>query len=501
MGLLEFNKLPINTLVGADWKTFKAITAGREIDPAYRGKYRLTKAVCRLLSTLAPLQEKRYRKLLADKPLEHDPVFILGHWRSGTTFMHNVFSCDKHFGYNTTYQTVFPHLMMWGQPFFKKNMSWLMPDKRPTDNMELAVDLPQEEEFALANMMPYTYYNFWFLPKYQQEYADKYLLFNDISDEELKVFEDIFTKLIKISLWNTGGTQFLSKNPPHTGRVKELVKMFPNAKFIYLMRNPYTVFESTRNFFTNTIQPLKLEDISPETLEQNVLSIYAKLYHKYEADKRFIPEGNLMEVKFEDFEADAMAMTEYIYKSLSIPGFEAAAPAISQCSKHSMMCPDGKVIFLHKLTCCNSNLSSTRNHPWNYADSIRKYYRALCCHLPKLSCKDLILKRKDKCERNNVCCMCMIYYSVIWILKLLYLEIHKVARQLACRSSTIHKSPYDTVVFALFIKLYHTDGILRLYYHVSEVFSASCNKEILSGKIWHCCSDWLPLLWLKILFY
>ena len=295
MGLLEFNKLPINTLVGADWKTFKAITAGREIDPAYRGKYRLTKAVCRLLSTLAPLQEKRYRKLLADKPLEHDPVFILGHWRSGTTFMHNVFSCDKHFGYNTTYQTVFPHLMMWGQPFFKKNMSWLMPDKRPTDNMELAVDLPQEEEFALANMMPYTYYNFWFLPKYQQEYADKYLLFNDISDEELKVFEDIFTKLIKISLWNTGGTQFLSKNPPHTGRVKELVKMFPNAKFIYLMRNPYTVFESTRNFFTNTIQPLKLEDISPEALEQNVLSIYAKLYHKYEADKQFIPEGNLMD--------------------------------------------------------------------------------------------------------------------------------------------------------------------------------------------------------------
>ena len=61
-----------------------------------------------------------------------------------------------------------------------------------------------------------------------------------------------------------------------------------------------------------------------------MLSIYAKLYHKYEADKQFIPEGNLMEVKFEDFEADAMAMTEHIYKSLSIPGFEAAAPAISQ---------------------------------------------------------------------------------------------------------------------------------------------------------------------------
>ena len=48
MGLLEFNKLPINTLVGADWKTFKAITAGREIDAAYKGKYRLTEAELRL---------------------------------------------------------------------------------------------------------------------------------------------------------------------------------------------------------------------------------------------------------------------------------------------------------------------------------------------------------------------------------------------------------------------------------------------------------------------
>ena len=146
----------------------------------------------------------------------------------------------------------------------------------------------------------------------------------------MRVFEETFTKLIKISLWNTHGTQFLSKNPPHTGRVKELVKMFPNAKFIYLMRNPYTVFESTRSFFTNTIQPLKLQDITPAELEQNILSVYAKLYHKYEADKASIPAGNLIEVKFEDFEADAMGMTEHIYDALSIPGFADACGAIEQ---------------------------------------------------------------------------------------------------------------------------------------------------------------------------
>jgi hypothetical protein len=156
------------------------------------------------------------------------------------------------------------------------------------------------------------------------------MLFDDITPEELRVWEETFTKLIKISLWKTGGTQFLSKNPPHTGRVAELVKMFPDAKFIYLMRNPYTVFESTRSFFTNTIQPLKLQEFSPEQIEENILSVYTKLYKKYEATKNLIPEGNLIEVKFEDYEADALGMTQRIYSELNLPGWEAARPAIEQ---------------------------------------------------------------------------------------------------------------------------------------------------------------------------
>ena len=40
---LTFDKLPVNTLVGADWKTFKALTTDQHIGNAYKGKYRLTK--------------------------------------------------------------------------------------------------------------------------------------------------------------------------------------------------------------------------------------------------------------------------------------------------------------------------------------------------------------------------------------------------------------------------------------------------------------------------
>jgi Sulfotransferase domain. len=329
MGLLEYSKLPINTLIGADWKTFKEVTANRSIDNEYRSKFYLTKAVCRLLNLFTPIENVCYRKL-ANNPIETDPLFILGHWRSGTTFVHNVFAQDEHFGYNTTYQTVFPNLVLWGQSFFKKNMKLLMPDRRPTDHMELKVDLPQEEEFALTNMMPYSYYNFWFFPRHMLEYCDRYMLLDNINEHELKVFKDTFLKLIRVSLWNTHGTQFLSKNPPHTGRVKLLLEMFPHAKFIYLKRNPYTVFESTRSFFSHTIVPLRLQNISDEQLESNLLEIYRRLFYKFEEQKGLIPKGNLIEMKFEDFEREPMEMTEAIYRQLDLQGFSKSEDRIGK---------------------------------------------------------------------------------------------------------------------------------------------------------------------------
>lgn len=328
MGLLNFENLPANTLIGADWKTFKKLTEENPYDKGFRTKYYITKSVCRLLSLMAPIQERRYQKLLADKPLEHDPLFILGHWRSGTTFVHNIFAQDEHFAHTTTYQTVFPHLMMFGQPFFKFMMKIVMPSHRPTDGMELTPDLPQEEEFALTNMMTCSYYDFWFFPKRMLDFCDRYLTFETITPEEKRAYQEAFMKIVKISMWNTGGTQYLSKNPPHTGHVKALVEMFPNAKFIYLMRNPYTVFESTRSFFTQTCGPLKLQDVSDDEIEMNAIKAYPRLYKAYQEQKQFIPEGNLYEVKFEEFERDAYNTTKDIYERLHLPCWEESEPAI-----------------------------------------------------------------------------------------------------------------------------------------------------------------------------
>ncbi|MGM9736989.1 MAG: sulfotransferase family protein [Candidatus Cryptobacteroides sp.] len=325
MGLFRFDNLPVNTLVGADRKTFRKVLVDREIGDKFKTKFRTTKCIQWILNWFYIVNERKYRKFQPAENIE-DPVFIIGHWRSGTTFVHNVISKDPKFGYCTTYQTVFPHLMLWGRGFFRWCMKVVMPSSRPTDSLELNPDQPQEEEFALANMSPCSYYHFWCFPRHIAEYRRKYLVMNDLTDEERAEFNEVQKKMINLALNASGKRQFLSKNPPHTGRVKELLELYPNAKFIYLVRNPYTVYKSTMSFIGNTLKTTQLQDISSEELEKEVLETYVELYDKYEADKGLIPEGHLIEVRFEDFEKDPVAMAEKIYKTLDLGDFESVKP-------------------------------------------------------------------------------------------------------------------------------------------------------------------------------
>ena len=173
-------------------------------------------------------------------------------------------------------------------------------------------------------MMPYSFYNFWIFPQLTGIYRERYLLFNGISPQERQAFKDSLDKLIRISLYTQGKSVFLSKNPPHTGRISTLLEMHPDAKFIYLVRNPYTVFESTRSYFKNIIRSLQLQKISDRQLEEDILTTYRELFWKYESEKGLIPDGNLAEVRFEDFEKDPLGMAQEIYGRLSISGFEEA---------------------------------------------------------------------------------------------------------------------------------------------------------------------------------
>ncbi|MCR4994195.1 MAG: sulfotransferase, partial [Bacteroidales bacterium] len=65
-----------------------------------------------------------------------------------------------------------------------------------------------------------------------------------------------------------------------------------------------------------------------DQVEENAMLVYPRLYNAYQQQKHFIPEGNLYEVKFEDFERDAYAVTKDIYQKLQLPNWDASEAAI-----------------------------------------------------------------------------------------------------------------------------------------------------------------------------
>lgn len=285
------------------------------------------------LVNLINLPFRTYERLVINpkfrmRSIHKDPIFIIGHWRSGTTHLHNILSQDPQMAYTTTYQSVFPDTLFnkLGRFLFVGFSNLLIPGTRKGDNVTLGMSLPQEEEFALGAKTPICFYYFWMFPKNIIVYYNNYIRFKKIKKGQLKSWKSDYKLLIKKAIKNTNREIFLSKNPPNTGRIKILLEMFPNAKFIHIHRNPIEVFLSTQNFYKKMLPHLQLQNIDQSEVDKNILKIYKELMIDYFEQKKLISSDNLIEVSFEQLEDNAMSILEKIYKKINLKGFERAQP-------------------------------------------------------------------------------------------------------------------------------------------------------------------------------
>jgi len=264
-----------------------------------------------------------------NKPIDKAPIFILGHWRSGTTHLHNLLCQDKNMAYVTTYQSVFPDTLFnkLGRFLFLGFSTLLIPGTRKGDNVKLGSSLPQEEEFALGDKAPFSFYFFWMFPEKMLEYYHRFIRFENIERNKLELWKQYYKLLIKKAIKNTKGSRFLSKNPPNTARIKVLLEMFPNAKFIHIHRNPIEVFLSTQNFYKKMLPPLRLQDIDSEEIILNIQEVYKKLMKDYFKQKEMIPSKNLVEISFNQLESKPIGTLKSIYENLNLEGYKMVEPA------------------------------------------------------------------------------------------------------------------------------------------------------------------------------
>ena len=292
-------------------------------------------------SVLYWISEAKYKRRAEALTLASPPIFVIGHWRTGTTFLHDLFSVDPNLAYPTTYECFFPHHFLLTEGHLDRVMKVLLPKKRPQDDVPVGFDRPQEEEFGMMMLGEGTPYVTCAWPRFGPADSN-YLDFEGVLEADRKTWADAYMWFYRRLVLKHDGKTLVMKTPANAARLKLLTKLFPDARYVYLARNPLNVFPSTVKLWRAlySVQGLHNPPQLDPWLDDYILDMFARLTEAYEADRHLIPEDRLVELRYEDFVKDPVASMRDIYRRLDIPGFDQAeAPMrefIAERSEHKV---------------------------------------------------------------------------------------------------------------------------------------------------------------------
>jgi omega-hydroxy-beta-dihydromenaquinone-9 sulfotransferase len=249
------------------------------------------------------------------------PLFVLGHWRSGTTHLHNLLAQDsEQFAYANTYQVVNPHTFLTTEASHAKRFAWMVPKTRPMDQMALSFQSPQEDEFGPCLMSLYSLYLSVSFPKREDYYA-RYLDFLTVPQHEIEQWKAALCSFLK-KLTFKHQQPLILKSPPHTARIKLLLELFPDARFVFIHRDPYQVFQSCRHYYDTASWFTYLQRPDLARIDERIIQRYLTLHDAYHAQKSLIPKGQLHELSFEELEKNPLSTMRSLYHALDLNGFE-----------------------------------------------------------------------------------------------------------------------------------------------------------------------------------
>jgi omega-hydroxy-beta-dihydromenaquinone-9 sulfotransferase len=272
-------------------------------------------------------EEREFGEALAQVQVR-PPLFILGHWRSGTTLLHNLLALDDRFAYPNLYQAFFPHTFLCTEDARTNLVRTLVPQTRSFDNVAQGLQMPNEDEFATCTASLRSPYMAWAFPQNQEHY-ERFLTFRDASAVDVARWKDELVMFLK-KLTLRHDRPMLLKSPPHTCRIKLLLELFPEARFLHISRNPYTVFQSTKHLNRALTQSLRFQRPGADDPDEAVLRRYQLMYDAYFEERDLIPADRLYELAFEDLENDPVGQIRGAYEQLGLADFDAVLPRLEE---------------------------------------------------------------------------------------------------------------------------------------------------------------------------
>jgi omega-hydroxy-beta-dihydromenaquinone-9 sulfotransferase len=233
--------------------------------------------------------------------------------------LHNLLAQDDRFAYPNTYQVTFPQTFLTTERINARLLGFFIPKKRLMDNVTFGFAEPQEDEFALAVLIGGFSLGWAFHRR--AGFYHRFLTLRETSAKELAEWKSALTWFLQ-KLTFKYRKPLILKSPGHTCRIKVLLEMFPEAKFVHIRRNPFDVFKSTEHLIRNGVAPVwTLQRPDFRDLNDRILRQYKEVYDAFFEERGLIPKGHFHEVRFEALEADPIGQVRGIYEALALPDF------------------------------------------------------------------------------------------------------------------------------------------------------------------------------------
>jgi omega-hydroxy-beta-dihydromenaquinone-9 sulfotransferase len=246
------------------------------------------------------------------------PVFVLGHWRSGTTHLQYLLASDPRFASPSTYEVCFPNSLTRARRAHGRLLARLLPTRRLQDRMAFGSDVPNEDEIALAALGLPSPYHFWAFPAAEATHL-RHLSFARATPEERARFAAGLDEYLRRLTVRHEGRTLLLKSPAHTARVALLRELYPDARFVHIHRHPYDVFRSTRHLHRTWLAHTAFfQAPDASDLDARILSTYAEVYGAFFEAWPSVPEAQRHELAFRELERDPLGELERLYAALSL---------------------------------------------------------------------------------------------------------------------------------------------------------------------------------------
>lgn len=275
---------------------------------------------CTILEPLRLAERFLLDRKIESHTLEQDPIFILGHWRSGTSYLQTLLSQDPDFTTSTLYRCLFADIFCTTESWLKPALNAIARILRlpfSLQRMPLDLDIPAEGDVALCTMLsPFSSSWGYVFPKRFDEWMDRSVLRPQLEFAEAWVTE--YDRFIRKLSWASGNKQVVMKSPADTARVSLLLGRYPKARFVYIHRDPYAVFYSNQYLWDVIRREVSLQVLCDVDVNARILSMYRSLLQSYLEQRSLIPSGQLAEVRFENLQSDPLAELTRVYQELGL---------------------------------------------------------------------------------------------------------------------------------------------------------------------------------------